>query len=139
MKVELKHIAPYLPYGLRIHVLNDIDNVYETETLKGLTNDGFETEYGHYEFGHKDKPILRPLSDLTKEIDHNGERFVPIDRLQTETNWCDAYDEWLDCTHGMNDRMIETCPYEISQNLFEWHFDVFSLIDSGLAVSINEI
>lgn len=26
-------------------------------------------------------PILRPLSDLTKPIDHNGEKFVPIERI----------------------------------------------------------
>ena len=27
------------------------------------------------------KPLLRPMSDLTKEIKHNGERFVPIVEL----------------------------------------------------------
>lgn len=27
------------------------------------------------------KPILRPLSDLTKEIEHKGEKFVPIIKL----------------------------------------------------------
>ena len=29
----------------------------------------------------KNKPILRPLSDLTKPIEHNGETFVPIVEL----------------------------------------------------------
>jgi hypothetical protein len=27
----------------------------------------------------KIKPILRPLSDLTKEIEVNGEKFIPIE------------------------------------------------------------
>ena len=31
------------------------------------------------------QPILLPLSDLTKEIEVNGEKFLPIDILSGET------------------------------------------------------
>lgn len=30
------------------------------------------------------KPILHPLSDLTKEIEHDGEKFVPMDSIKKE-------------------------------------------------------
>ena len=86
--MELKHIAPYLPYGLKISV-----DIYgqksEIGILYGANNKQLElleiretiTESFNYEFC---KPILRSLSDLTKEIEHNGERFVPIEWLRKE-------------------------------------------------------
>jgi len=88
MKLELKHLSPYLPYEIRCK-MNGNGNI---ETLNGLSvswayfsflNDNYE----FYEF----KPILRPLSDLTKEIEYNGEKFVPIVELlkiiQTDQKW----------------------------------------------------
>lgn len=74
-QLTIEHLAPYLPYGLKVSVNNTEykmtcdDNIYHVtlsiiDTIEGLA-----------------KPILGPLSDLTKEIEHNGERFVPIEKL----------------------------------------------------------
>ena len=57
-----------------------------TDKMIGMELGSDDKWYCHYEeFGEVEidliKPILRPLSDLTKEIDHKGEKFVPIVQL----------------------------------------------------------
>lgn len=142
MKLELKHLAPYLPYGLEmsrngfVGKLIQLKNPKETDLLEifefqiSCSNWWENTEdVNHY------KPILRPLSDLTKEIEVNGERFVLSDRLY--------YDFDRHGLNGFDFRDIEKTPLEypfnIVQKLFEWHFDVFGLIEQGLAIDINKL
>lgn len=71
--LELKHIAPYLPYELSY--LNTLRNEVELLTIYAFANYTALFRANNY------KPILRPLSYLTKEIEHNGEKFVPIKNL----------------------------------------------------------
>lgn len=89
--MELKHIAPYLPYGLKGNLVNleYFDSqicceLYRIETGKTKESDKYDITVivGDCESELKDfKPTLRPLSDLTKEIEHNGERFVPLEEM----------------------------------------------------------
>lgn len=77
-KLTINELAPYLPYGLRGNLINpeyfeDVINgeLFRIET--GMTNkDGTPDPFvivDEYESNLVDfKPILRPLSDLTKEI-----------------------------------------------------------------------
>jgi len=54
------------------------------------------------------KPILRPLSDLTKEIEVNGEKFVPIERLldiETKHNWSNS--DYLQSESGQNEWWVK--------------------------------
>ncbi len=86
MKLELKHLAGYLPYGLIGEYL-DIEKTdlggfsiveitgLDFQNNKILIRNGYVTERDSI------KPILRPLSDLTKEIEVNGEKFVPLYKL----------------------------------------------------------
>ena len=63
-KLELEHLAPYLPYGLK-YIDDDVDKIVELHNLDtgiGLVNFGWGDAKNLYEI----KPILRPLSDLTK-------------------------------------------------------------------------
>ncbi len=132
MKLELKHLAPYLPY--RVKGLDEQQNQIE---VIGVKNETYFIDSGNnYAYGdiQRLKPILRPLSDLTKEIEVNGEKFVPID--------------WIDKNHNANnyapcaimlDGTIELGFYKDFQKLFEWHFDVFGLIEKGLAIDINTL
>lgn len=78
MQLELKHITGYLPYGLKIlDFVNGgkslIDDTYllDPKNCHRCLTFAKETE----------KPILRPLSDLEKEIEVNGEKFVPLYKL----------------------------------------------------------
>ena len=72
------------------------------------------------------KPILRPLSQLTQEIEHNGESFIPMDVLYELFRKTDLF--YFDKTNLFRN------PYEIIEKLIEWHFDVFGLINDGLAI-----
>lgn len=74
--LTIKHLAGYLPYGLQV-----IGKTHkEMWTLEGL-NISETCELGGSSYRsdiNEILPILRPLSDLTKEIEHNGEKFVPL-------------------------------------------------------------
>lgn len=138
--LELKHLAPYLPYGLKITTFDANNGFYKLEMgLDDEDNDIFPIQFVK---GNKDsKPILRPLSDLTKEIEVNEERFVPIERIINERD-CDAeYDfiEALEDDINSMDEKILFAPYSVMDKFLEWHFDVFGLIEKGLAISYNDL
>jgi hypothetical protein len=82
MKLELKHLSPYLPYGLRIRG-NTHGEIAELTTLSDISVNikGRSLSYGMWADIFEIKPILRPLSDLTKEIEHNEDSFTPIIEL----------------------------------------------------------
>jgi len=171
-KLTLEHLAPYLLYGLKakMEIFGDNETIVE---IVGLNFNEVEllgirktvTEWFDYE---NIKPLLRPLSDLTKEITHNGEKFVPMEKLcndfcnRTPCNtefgtskilmhadnggglkWWFVYHrnkmtfELSDDNREMSNHTIPQ--YEMFQKLFEWHFDVFGLIDKGLAIDLNTI
>ncbi len=79
MKLELKHLAGYLPYNLKIcYMILDLKNGDpNTGDIDDRMKDCFmiltPLMLSKLDF----KPILRPLSDLTKEIEINGEKFAP--------------------------------------------------------------
>ena len=167
--LELKHVAPYLAYGLkgitygynkdkRISELQGVSFdsfVYEPELFieTKLTNITSRRRISISNF----KPILRPLSQLTQEIEHNGGKFVPIVELlkiknktwfkehentrYQEIDFNDSYNISSACFAYMATKNIEIWkhdlknqPYWIIEKLFEWHFDVFGLIEQKLAI-----
>lgn len=97
MKLEIKHIASYLPYGL--------------ETNKGKVY-GFTTGQNDIPFVECDyselypleeiKPLLKPLSEFDDGEDNTPEE-------------------------------IQKCCWVYTQKLISEHYDVFGLIDNGLA------
>lgn len=127
MKLELKHLAPYLPYDLKI-----LHSVKEINTMKAITDICIHTELGHtlnfYRF-IEFKPILRPLSDLLKTIEVNNQKFMPARKLgfyQTDVDFIFI-------------NQIVLIQFRFVQKLIEWHFDIFGLIEKGLAVDINNL
>jgi hypothetical protein len=129
-KLTIEHLAAYLPYGLDLKVTCSF---YGYNTMKlcdksGLSNIGISDVIDEpQDF----KPILRPLSDLTTEIEHNGEKFVP-----TKEYHYLRFDEISTFKGGANDLIfMQVREYQI---LLELHFDVFGLIDKGLAIDIKE-
>lgn len=127
-QLTIKHLAAYLPYGLK--AVNENRNF--TVEIKGLQTDNDVI----HSLGKSPikfiKPILRNLSDLTKEIEVNGEKFTP--------NHDSDFKYFI--THELDD-FIQSIPnslnYNQMQKLFEWHFDIFGLIENGLAIDINTI
>ena len=135
MKLELKHLAPYLPYGLMIY-----DGKYtKTIVINHMT-------YGQYDIGlgrlfnpnydyKMGLPILRPLIDILKEIEVNGKKFIPINNVKGLFGWSYLWEN----RHIIDKINIYAINYSTLKHLFEWHFDVFGLIKEGLAIDINTL
>ena len=139
MKLELKHLVHYLPYGLR---LKYVDKTY---TLTGLNTRFLDTRpktRGLINYNNV-MPILRPLSDLTKEIEHNGERFTPSKVLTKENIGGDMSFPVNGIANYKVENEYERVTVEttirVLDLLYEWHFDVFGLIEKGLAIDINSL
>ena len=144
--LTIKELAPYLPYRLK-GKSNQYDSI---DLLLGIygtmghsltlchrisNHNTFDYDCNINEF----KPILRPLSDLIKEIEVNGKKFVPAYRTQVHIN-----DKYLPFT--VNGRIVlenrivtNTILYTDMQYLISLHFDVFGLIEKGLAIDINKL
>ena len=169
MKLELKHLVSYLPYDLKGIFLNSIITLSVNYFSKG-TERGYDISAF---LSNNIKPILFPLSSLTKEITINGETFVPVKNL-FELHHCGMrIKEKLQCfsfnknkikyddfncaiTDGVymfgysnygGFQAIDTDEYknytvinqlELLMKLFEWKFDVFELIEAGLAEPVTE-
>ena len=91
------------------------------------------------------KPILRPLSDLTKEIEHKGEKFVPIEKIREIIGggWCDVYERAVEVMQEwdidtLKDK-IKYLPFEFIQLFISWHFDIADLISKGEAIDVNTL
>lgn len=100
--------------------------------------------YGKNESTSTIKPILRSLTDLAKEIEHNGERFVPASKLFNlhEILIRDGYtlniDRFYYHQDGYSDFEIKQS-FDFWQKLLEWKFDIFKLIDSRLAIDVSTL
>jgi hypothetical protein len=129
MKLEIKHLAPYLPYGLkakfqaknkktcRKYVIGTISVMYSDCSIccydtVNATPDQF-------------KPILRPLSDYA---DINSDTMNSLN--------CDISDQ-IQISEFANKRIslsaISVGAFDI---LVSNHVDVFCLIDQGLALPL---
>lgn len=142
MKLELKHIAPYLPY--KVNVIHNTSNIkFEVKGVKfGVKSCNlFLKELRLPQSLWKFKPILRPLSDLTKEIQIAEYYMTYKEHIQRMFNlrmyqFKDAkiyslnYGVFIDFTE---------LPYNVVEKLLSWHFDVFGLITQGLAIDINTL
>ena len=157
-KIELKHLAPYLPYGLSFSVnLNDVRDNFPNElrTLKlAETNIDLALKIG--------KPILRPLSSITKEeasklISKAQGVSVNEDTFRIFKNNNDTIiiqyeylnDVLLCLSLSYTNRVFIATPYAIYGSrkrvtstpmfIYDWfienHFDVFGLIGKGLAIA----
>ncbi len=120
-KLELKQLAPYLPYGLKVTNGKEIAEI----TLRNADDLQFATDF---------KPILRPLSDLDNE---NVDGYVYSDWLIEK--YQSSYVENQINSIKEDIRWINHCEYVIINDLIEWHFDVFNLIPQGLAIDINTL
>lgn len=155
-KIELKHIAPYLPYGLKWK----FDGEDFTHDIVGLdiTNRGVKlvspyNDYGDCEIS-SGKPLLLPMSSLYKEIDgevgiveifrmfgiyHENIRVTNCGLKYNDGaewllfDWSYSAQSFIDSDGGIYLNM-ESLTY-----LFQHHYDVFGLIGQNLAIDLNSI
>lgn len=146
--IDLKHIAPYIPYGVEgLFTLSSVANIpkhKDEERIKLMTEDNIAF------FRSFCKLILRPLSDLDKDITHNGKTFNPVKELVELTKSSNALIAFYGLnTVGLADYLEDVAnygninpkylSYPLAQKLMEWHFDIHGLIERGLAIDINEL
>lgn len=126
MKLELKHLAPYLPYGLKIDT-SKLENGCSIMTMcdkVGLSNISISDVIDKHPYT---KPILRPLSDLTNRI-NPVQHHTYLDGL--------VYSKIEFVEKAIHNETLFLCDYNY---LMEYHFDVFGLIGKGLAIDINTL
>ena len=128
-KLELKHLAPYLPYGIKIY-----DGTYsKTVVINHMT-------YGQHDIGlgrlfnpcydyRMGLPILRPLSDFC------GQRIAKESMIDLSCGYEVVEEIWS--LEESND--INSISYGVIDILFKNHVDVFNLIEKGLAININTL
>jgi hypothetical protein len=132
MKLELKHLAPYLPYKLMVRYKPHFSDDFKIKEL--------DVNAIAFSLQQQDKPILRPLSDLTKEIEVNGEKFVPIEWFENDSI-VDYFDGniWVKFLFEDGRGDLSLIPFGMIQKLLEWHFDIYGLIENILAIDINTL
>jgi len=135
-----KALSFYLPYKLKIcYRVLDLENGDPTtdnpdDRMKDciMILDCNKLHYGTlsekdrwYDKRSLFKPILRPLSQLNEEIEHNGERFEPYEKLGSKPNLTD---------YSIDEININGLSFGLVTKLISWHFDVYGLIELGLAI-----
>ena len=119
MKLELKHLAPYLPYGLKF---KDIPKGYNKDRLLNIASFEWCLSNG--------KPILRPLKGIY-EVEEIMNEFSEY-HLENFAN--SFFIVGLECTSRFDN--LSVTQYDC---ILKHHFDVFGLIDAGLAININTL
>jgi len=139
-KLTLQILHAYAAVGVQIY-----DTVYQLS--KPLSCDEIKRFMAVKGFAESEKLLLHPLSALTTEIEHNGERFVPIEwfEIGDDENTSPEYDcgniKIINRLKGIartNQIQPEYYPFGIIQKLLEWHFDLFSLLESGDALPLTD-
>jgi hypothetical protein len=110
----------------------DIDLDYQDGIYYGIGEPHFTYDGGSTGKSIRDmKIILRPFSDITKEIEVNGEKFVPSEKIGIHLFDYDFMYIYRKETNGI--------PFWVVQKLLEWNFDLYGLIESDNAININTL
>jgi len=135
MKLELREIAPYLPYGLK--VLSGRGTVFLMNTYSNMRGSGIESRDLQSILDEQMKPILRPLSDLDNYLRNEFEKLdrgYAYDKIAV-----DLFCEENGVSELIENTEINSLPYECVEYMFEHHYDVFNLHENGLCIYYNEL
>ncbi|MGJ1414103.1 hypothetical protein [Sphingobacterium multivorum] len=151
-KLTLENLAPYLPYGVELAfiVRNEVRYIDKITGISDIGDyDDIKIKLGYNGSEHiwMFKPILRPISDLSSYNEHFEESW--ISRLNKECiEFSNAGGIWLDSDLDF-DLMYDRCEppgylrLEYTSKCRDWlvknHFDVFGLIQKGIAFDVNQI
>lgn len=91
-----------------------------------IDEDGREKHVQVHLLGTEYFILARPLSKLAEQIEHNGEKFVPLERLETEhdTEMDSELDIEIECW-GKDEIFVSVLSVsEIRDILNSWHFNL---------------
>lgn len=145
MTLELKHLAPYLPYELNCQTVDKGEVVISKLNAAYSDNSYSFMNIVESEKGFEDiKPILRPLSDLTKD-----DKFSELINEELICGaWKFVHDDWTTSIQTSNNQhtlliiqneVAPECTVLFFNYMIENHYDVFGLIEQGLAIDINTL
>lgn len=127
MELELNHLALYLPYKLMMRFMHPKVEYQKVGVLNNIYNcdDDVKLSINYSDDEHiwMFKPMLRPLSDLSKV------EYLEIFVQSDIDNILNAYQA---------DNSLQTIEFYLVQKLASLHFDIFGLIENDLALDINE-
>ena len=105
MKLELKHLAPYLPYGIEIKTIENLTYwLFYSNGIRRMKDNMQSISINKViNAGLTFKPVLKPLSNI-----NDGENNTP--------------------------ESISKCCYSYVEKLISEHYDIFGLIENGLAI-----
>ena len=145
-ELELKHVLPYLSYGLMVNTAdckyNEVFSVEMENGDLGLTDNFYALKWV--------KPLLRPMSDLFESIVHNGEIVCVAKLIIEEAKKHTGFFDWeIENYQGKdvivrgkggvfmpfdNPHLLENWTVEIlNEHHFDWRYD---LLLKGLAEPI---
>lgn len=145
-KLEIKHLALYSPYGLKCTTSDS--------TIDGICGNRVFFDGGDcYYWLSEIKPILRLLSSATKQDWYDILKSldltdclenIDIDEDRVNITWSngESYEYYHSSDAsvyfspfsicGFEDNGI--CPFEFREELLSRHYDIFGLIEKGLAI-----
>ena len=83
--------------------------------------------------------ILHPLSDLSKEIIHKDEKFIPINKIGEIFKMNTVEYNFFEQNAENKDFIIDNIRFCIVLKLIEWHFDIAGLIEKHQGTNVNEL
>lgn len=125
MKLDLKHIAPYLPYEL-LGYATDI-NLTEKITVHNVIHCLYEQE--------KVKLLLIPLSELPKQAKATVVGIRNIDQINSKCCYLIYHKDGETYFDDLPEQMAIEDVWDTYEQLFAEHYDVFGLIEQGLALN----
>jgi hypothetical protein len=142
--LKIEHLVIAIQHRQKIQYFDDereLNQICEIVELRPEEMTISNNEY-QYDVEFDDvKPILFPLSSLTKEIEINGEKFVPYKKLGWELiNGDSEFGQVVYCEYGESPKTaVNVLDYlDDLQKLQEWKFDIYGLIEKGLAIAVTD-
>jgi len=132
--LTLELLAPYLPYKLKVRVFDEKEVVM---IASGSSSSNWVGIGAVIKWSENCKPLFHPLSRLTEEMNLGGKSIFPINNWQYTTISIEIDDVLMGLALGDKDFSYRDLPYYVVVQLIAWHFDVFGLIDKGLAEAIE--
>lgn len=154
MKLTVTHLSAYLPYHLDCQITDK--GKTKIATLGGVYADGscvffdiVESQKGFSEI----KPILRPLSDLRQNIGEENTinehtiNLILEEKFELDYGVFCSFQNDIDLEldgdpnlrYDSNKRINFYAVLEAYNELLKGHYDIFFLIEKGLAIDINTI
>lgn len=130
MELQLKHLAPYLPYELRLSA-----DYFTIDKSFLLVSENTTNSFGNGlnindVFRFNAKPLLRPLSQIQSYFEPLWDSDIDV-RTYLSEEYITSFG--FESIEEILEHKVEWWPVGFYTTLLKHHFDIFSLIENGLA------